>query len=158
LENIKEIQVMRHQHELTDETRRVLSGNVQAIADEMHVSPQYLHAILAGSETDAFAKFEHQYAGAVRAGAPVCHWDHKLATIRARYEKQQPLKTAVQCLTEKITTDADTTSKLVDALQDGKIDGREAEKIQAAIDRERSTLDLLELHLQFKTELKAVGK
>lgn len=149
---------MRHIYELTDETRKVLSGNVRRVAEEMHVSDQYLHAIMANSETDVFAKFEHLYAAATRAGAPVCHWDHKLAAIHARYEKQQPSKTAIQCLTDKITTDAETTSRLVDALQDGVIDAREAESIQAAIDKERATLDLLETHLQFRVELKAVTR
>lgn len=144
----------RHTYDLTDQTRKVLSGNVARVAEEMDVSDKYLHAILADDKTDPFSTFVHLYAAAVRAGAPVCHYDTKLAGIRARYEKQVPLKTEIECLTDKISSDADTTAQLVDALKDGVIDAREVERIQQAIDKERSTLDLLEIHLQFKQELK----
>lgn len=145
---------MRHDYDLTNETRQILSGNVIDTAAEMNVADKYLYAILAGTQTDPFAKFEHLYAASVRAGGRVGLWDNKLAAIRARYEKEPPCKSPIECLTEKISSDADTTSKLVDALKDGEIDAREAEKIQAAIDKERSTLDMLEIHLQFKRELR----
>lgn len=148
---------MRHTYDLTDETRKVISGNITRTAEEMNVSDKYLYGILSGDKTDPFAPFEHAYAASVRAGNPVCHWDNKLAAIRTRYEKAVPLKTEIECLTEKINSDADTTSQLVDALKDGVIDSSEAERIQHAIDKERSTLDLLEIHLQFKRDLKVVG-
>jgi hypothetical protein len=147
----------RHTYELTDETRKVMSGNVPRIAEEAEVSDKYLHGILAGTETDPFAPFVHYYASSARAGAPICYWDNKLAAIRARYEKQIPNKSLIQCLTEKIESDADTSAKMVDALRDGFIDAGEADRIQAAINKERQTLDLLETHVQFKRELKAVS-
>ena len=148
---------MRFTYALSDETRKVLTENVGRISEEMDVVDKYLYAILANDKTDPFAPFVRLYAAAVRSGAPVCYYDHKLAAIRARYEKSIPLKTEIDCLTDKINSDADTTSQLVDALKDGVIDAHEAERIQHAIDKERSTLDLLEVHLQFKISLKAVG-
>jgi hypothetical protein len=148
---------MRHSYDLTDETRKVLTNRVNGIADEMDVSDKYLYAILSGDKTDPFGPFAHLYAGAARHGAPTELWRHKLDAIDARYTKQAPKKTEIECLTDKINANADTTSQLVEALSDGVIDSQEAERIQKAIDKERSTLDLLEAHLQFKVELKAVG-
>jgi hypothetical protein len=147
---------MRHTFDLTDETRKVMNGHVVRISEEANVSDKYIHAILAGTEKDPFAPFEFYYAAEVRAGAPVCHYDNKLAAIRARYEKQVPLSTAIECLTQKIQSDADGTEQWVYALRDGTIEAHEAERLQMAIDKERSILDLLETHLQFKRDLKAV--
>lgn len=148
---------MRHRYELSNESRKVLTSHVGRVAEEMEVADKYLYAILAGDKTDPFAMFAHLYAAAVRAGAPVCHFDHKLEAIRARYEKSVPLKNVIQCLTEKICADADTNIQMIEALKDGQIDAREAENLQQAVDKERSTLELLEVHLQFKRDLKSVG-
>lgn len=52
------------------------------VAEEMDVSDRYIRAILAGTETDPFAKFLELYRACVRAGAPVRHWDDRLAEIR----------------------------------------------------------------------------
>ena len=56
----------RETYELSDETRKVLTDHVKPVADEMDKTPQYLHAILSGVETDIFAKFVPLYAAAVR--------------------------------------------------------------------------------------------
>src|SRR6059058_2727525 len=98
---------MRHDYDLTNETRKVFSGNVPRIAEEANVSDKYIHGILAGSQTDPFAPFVHYYAASVRAGADIDRWDNKLATIRARYEKQMPKKPVIECLTDKLNEDAD---------------------------------------------------
>jgi hypothetical protein len=143
---------MRHDYELTDETRKTLSGNVQDIADEMHVSDKHLYGILAGTKTDPFAVFEHLYASTCRADRETCHWDNKLAAHRAR-RKSRPSKSLVECLTDKIHSDAEATAELVDGLRDGEIDSREAERIQLAIARQRQNLDLLETHLGLRREL-----
>ena len=147
---------MRHSYELTNETRKVLSGNIPRISEEANVSDKYLHGILAETVTDPFAPFEHYYAAAVRAGAPIAHWDAQLAAIRARYEKPAPKRPVVDCLMDKLGHDAELATELIEALRDGQIDAREAERIQPAIDKARSILDLLETHLQFRRELKAV--
>lgn len=72
----------RHIYNLQSESIKVISGHVQEIADEMDVSARYIRSILQGTETDPFAKFLELYRAAVRAGAPVRHWDDRLAEIR----------------------------------------------------------------------------
>lgn len=141
---------MRHTFDTTKQTIKVLTGHQAEIAEEANVSDKYLYAILAGTETDFFAPFEHYYSACVRAGAPVCHYDNRLAAIRARYEKLAPVKTEFECLSEKINANADTTSRMVDALRDGQINEVEAEKILNAIEKERNVLDIIETMMQFK--------
>ena len=141
---------MRETYTTSDETRKVLTGHVKPIAFEMDKSDKYIYAILADTEPDRFAQFQSLYAAAVRAGAPVCHWDLWFEAVKAKYAKTVPLQTAIECLAEKITNDADTTAKMVDALKDGVIDQKEAIQIQKAIDKERQNLDLLEAHLHYK--------
>lgn len=148
---------MRHDYELTDETRKTLSGNVQDIADEMHVSDKYLYGMLAGTKTDPFALFEPLYDATLAAGRSTCHWDNKLKARRAKRQKDMPRKSEIECLTDKILLDADTTAKLVDALHDGVIDAREAERIQMAIAKERQNLEVLETHLGLKRDLESNG-
>jgi hypothetical protein len=139
---------MRQTYSLSDQTRLVLTGHVKPIAFELDKTPSYIYAILADTEPDRFAQFMHLYAACVRAGAPVGHWDNWFEAVKAKYTKVRPDQTAIECLAEKIKSDADTTAKLVDALQDGKIDEREGVEIQGAIDKERETLDRLETHLR----------
>ena len=146
---------MRHDYSLSDETRKVLTSHVGRIADEMDVSDKHLYAILAGTKTDPFAMLVHMYAAAARAGAPVCYWRHKLDAIDARYEKQMPLKTELECLMDKFSLDADLSTKLTDCLKDGVIDDHEAERLQSAIDKAKANLDLLEVRLQFRREIPA---
>lgn len=136
---------MRETYSLSTETIKVLKGHESAIADEWNKSAQYVYAILAGTEPDRFARFLGLYAAAVRAGAPVCHWDDKFAAVRARYEKQHARRqTVAECLTEKIGRDAETTARLVDALRDGRVDEDEALRLHALIRLEREVLDELE--------------
>lgn len=148
---------MRHTYELTDETRKVLAGNVIRTAEEMNVSDKFVYGILSGDKTDPFAPFEHLYAASVRAGNPVCIYRSKLDAIDARYENKVPLKTEVECLTDKINANAESSAQTVEALKDGVIDGAEAERLLRAIDKERAILDLLEVRLQFKRDLRIAG-
>ena len=136
-------------YSLTTATEQVLTGSVKQIAYEMDCSDKYLYGMLSEDKTDIFAPFRRLYAAAVRAGASVCHWDNDLASIRARYEKLQPKRSIVECLIEKIRSGADTAARLVDALKDGEISESEAGRIQAAIDKEKQNLALLETHLHF---------
>lgn len=56
----------RHSYNLTPETTAALSSHVKAIADEMEVTTQYVHALLAGDSTDPFAKFLHLFRAVCR--------------------------------------------------------------------------------------------
>jgi hypothetical protein len=140
---------MRKTHPLSQETIKVMSGNVSRIAEEMDVEPQYVYGILSGVNADRFAQFSFEYAACLRAGAPVCHWDNRLAAIRARYEKNEPTANAFNCLATKIKTDAFMTSQMVDALKDGQIDAVEAKRLMESIKAERDVLNLIETTLQF---------
>lgn len=141
---------MRQTYRLSDETRAVLTDYVKPISEEMNKSDKYIYAFLSESQTDLFAKFLPLYAAAVRAGAPVCHWDNRLAGIRARYEKINPGKNPAECLTEKIHIHAETTARLVEALSDGKLDEREIKQLRLDIEKERKNLNLLEMILNFQ--------
>lgn len=146
---------MRHHHDLTDETRKTLANNCQRLAESANVSDKYMYGIMADTNTDPFAVFlSILYRPAVKAGISTVHWDARLSEIRAAGRSSR--KSSVECLTEKIQRDADTTAKMVDALRDGRIDERERRAIQEAIERERQNLDLLETVLGCKAELKAV--
>lgn len=149
---------MRQTYALSDETRLVLTDYVKPISFEMHKSDKYIYAILSNTEPDRFAQFKPLYAAAVRTGAPVCHWDNWFASMRARYEQVRSFKSEIECLTEKIKADADTTTRLVEALRDGFIDTREAVQIREAVERERRTLDLVEAMVNFKQVAPKVAK
>lgn len=140
---------MRHTYELTKETLKTLTGHVGEIAEEMQVTDKFLYGVLAGVNTDPFAPFEHLYASTARAGVSRCHWRARLDAIDARYDKQRPKAGIVECLAEKITTDAETSERMVEAIRDGRVTAAEAEKIRAAVEKERRTLDLIDTVLQF---------
>ncbi len=76
---------MRKIHQLSDETIKVLNGSSTKVADEYGCQPQYIRAVLAGTETDPFAKFVSLYSAAVRAGCDVSHWLNRLDGIKSRY-------------------------------------------------------------------------
>jgi hypothetical protein len=145
----------REIYSLTDQTTAVVTDNVGAIAAEMDVSNKYLYAILSEEKTDPYAPFRRLYAAAVRAGAPTCHWEVDLNAIKTRSMKIRPSKTEIECLTEKVMSDADTTAKLVDALRDGDIDEVERRSIITAIEKERRTLDSLEMVLGLNSKSSA---
>jgi hypothetical protein len=149
---------MRKPIVLSDETLTVLTDNVKAVATEYPCNTSFIYQILSGVETDCFAKFLRMWAAAVRADADVSPWLNTLLAVKTRYEKQKPDKPVVECLTDKLTQDAELATKLIEANRDGQIDSREAERILPVIDKMRSTLDLLETHLQFRCDLKVVAK
>jgi len=132
---------MRETYELSDETRAVITGNVKNIAEEMGKSDKYLYAILAGTETDVFAKFKPEYAAAVRAGAPVDHWDNWMAAVRQRYAAKRSSISPADALIAKIQSDAETDAEMVKALADGQISPSEATRILQMVQRERQMLD-----------------
>jgi len=134
---------MRETYELSEETRAVVTGNVKNIAEEMGKSDKYLYAILAGTETDVFAKFKPEYAAAVRAGAPVEHWDNWMAAVRQRYAAKRSSISPAEALIAKIQSDADTDAEMVKALADGKISTTEATRILKMVQREREMLDAI---------------
>jgi len=127
----------------SDETIKVLTDHVKVVAEQMDVVPNYLTQILVGNECDSFLKFKRLYAACVRAGIDTSPWDAVFCSIKAQTRPDE----VDLPIADKILRGADTTAKLVDALEDGFIDEREAEVIQKAICKERDTLDRLETRL-----------
>lgn len=91
----------RHTYQLQVETIKVLSDHKSCIAEKLDVSERYIRAVLAGTETDAFAKFLEIYRAAVRSGAPVHHWDDRLAEERELNRVDLCLKTEAKAFTKE---------------------------------------------------------
>lgn len=132
---------MRHDYPLTDETRRVLTGNCPKVADGMHVSPSYIYGILEGTNPDPFAYFIAAFEGACARGVDVTEWKARQAEIEARYRPDKPLP---DVLCDKMQGDTKTNTLLVDALKNGRIDEHERRPILRAVAVERDTLDYIE--------------
>lgn len=133
---------MRHQYPTSEQTIRTFAGNTEAIAKEADVDPAYLRQILNGQATDPFAPFFHYYKAAIRANVPTDEWD--IAQKKARTKQTKECTTIAACLLKKLETDTATSRKLVEALEDGEMDEREARKILRAVRAERKVLDELE--------------
>jgi len=127
---------MRKTHPLSEETIKVMSGYVADIAEEMDVSPQYVHGILSGVNADRFAQFSHDYAACLRAGAPIEHWDNRLKSIRTKYDQHLCLDTA---RSKSVKEDADCIiahyegKSLYDQLNEVDEAIREKENLRTAI-------------------------
>ena len=88
---------MRHTYETSTESIKVLKGHEQLVAEELDLnSGRYIYAILAGTETDPFSKFQALYAAAVRAGCPTRFWDERLEATRLRNERHRPLNSVTE--------------------------------------------------------------
>ncbi len=139
----------REKYQLTAATESTLSGNIKPIAAEWDKSPKYLYGILDESKNDPFAPFRSFYASCARAGV-TCAFDNDLAAIRARYSAFVPTRNAIECLIEKINSNADATAKFAKALADGQIDEHEFNELESVIEKEKNTIALIEAHLSFR--------
>lgn len=145
---------MRETYRLSDPTRQVIADNVQAIAEQMDVTPNYLHQVLAGYETDSFAKFRRLYAACVRAGVDVSPWDASLAEAKVNANQ---CRSVSECLSKLMTDEAKTNALVVDALEDGQITDDETKPILRAVAKERSDLDALETKVLSAREVGAAA-
>ncbi len=139
---------MRETYPLSTETLKVLTDRVGDISEEMDVTTAYLYQILNSDTCDPFAKFRRLFAAAARAGAPVEIWLAELHGIVAKYKRD---RTMTEALTDKIATDAITTSELLTALHDGQIDAHEAPRLRIHIGKEREVLNEIEALLPCET-------
>lgn len=148
--------IQRSAYGLTDETRKVINGSAKAIADEIGWSDKTVYKITYDEMPDPFAYFKAFYAGCVRAGVDVSHYDVTLSEIKARYTAGKK-GSEIECLADKIATNADTTHEMVSALRDGEIAEAELMKIRTAIQKERDALDVLDITLGF-TDVREYGR
>lgn len=130
------------------ETIAVLGKDQQGIADEADFTRNTIDQILAGNEGDPFLRFKRFYAASVRAGVDVSPWDACLSSIKTRSVIETPQISESHCLSEKINRDADTTQKIVMALENGVIEPHEVPAIRKAITKERDILDVIEAKLE----------
>jgi hypothetical protein len=139
----------RHNFRLTDETIKVFNGSAKVIAEEADVSDKYIHAILAGSETDPFAPFQFYYAAAVRAGKDVSPYDNRLALIRAKYDRsglchrEETAKLGMETadVARVVLTDAPLYAQLVEATQARDQAERTVKAIMDAINAEKDQVN-----------------
>ena len=125
---------MRHSYELQPETIKAINGCAQKIAEEMDVSDKHIYAILAGTETDPFAKFKVIYAAAVRAGCDVGHWLRSLEGIRAKYYRMEP---------QSIEKETAKSVKEFNDVVIASIEGKPIDKQLIEIDQAISQLEIL---------------
>lgn len=138
----------RKQYPTTDSTRKAISNHVPQIADEMDLDKSYLYHILAGDVSDPWGPFRRLYRGTKAAGGDTSHWRRELDAIDAKHDKRQPTESLAKCLTKILHTNADTASKMAEALEDGIVDTRETSAILIAVSKQRKALDLIETRLQ----------
>lgn len=138
----------RHTFRLTDETIKVFNGCAKLVAEEADVSDKYIHAILAGTETDPFAPFQFYYAAAARAGCDVSHYDNRLAIIRSKYKnvekmchKEETAKLGKETsdVSSVVLTGEPLYKQLVEAVEVRKQAERTVEAILSAINEETHT-------------------
>lgn len=143
----------RHQYQLTDATRFVLTDNVSKIAAEFDCDKSYWYQVLSNVTTDPFAPFRRLYAAAVRAKAPVHHWDEELHAVRTRYETPAPAVSDAECIVKQVTAGAATLKAFVEAISDGELTLGEKRRVDDAIHEQRKALELLETVVSFRTDL-----
>lgn len=136
---------MRHTYSLTDETRKVISGKVQAVADEWDVSDKAVYAILTEAQTDPYSKFRAMFKAALRAGCDVQLYVDDLRGIVERTGTRRDVHASLQ---RKVQYGAELVAETVESLRDGTIDAREAARILAAARRARKAVKELEAHAQ----------
>lgn len=129
----------RRDYELTTQTVKVMNGSAKNVAEEMDVSDKYIYAILAGTETDPFSKFQVLYAAAVRAGCDVSHWENRLESIKEKY-RGTPFK-CVDTITSQFVKESadvaiahiDPSTSLYDQLREVNQALTKAEELKLAI-------------------------
>ena len=140
----------RHDYPLTDETREVFKTRYADIAREMGIAPQYLYGVIYGDNPDAYSYFRVLYSACVRADADHQIYDQDLASIRNRYRKRDKTDCPTECLLKKVHIDAQTTERLIKALDDGRFDEQESILLRKDVERIRANCDSLENLLDAK--------
>ncbi len=130
---------MSNKYPRTDETYDVLRNHVGPISKEYPCDSSYVYAIKNGDSNDPYPHFRHLFLAAARAGAPVEIWLHDLNAIVARANCGAETETAdlVARLSDKIESDADSTSELLTAIGDRKLDKVECHRILSTLEISR---------------------
>ncbi|MGD9564481.1 MAG: hypothetical protein AB7Q37_18905 [Pyrinomonadaceae bacterium] len=129
----------RKKYQRSDETYDVLKHHVGAIAKEYPSDASYIYAIKNGDSNDPYPHFRHLFLAAARAGAPVKIWLRDLSAIAARAEcsNEGAATDLVTRLSEKIESDAHSTSELLAAITDRVLDKAECHRILSTLEASR---------------------
>lgn len=119
----------------SDETYEVLRAHVGPIAKEYPCDSSYVYSIRNGDSNDPYPHFRHLFLAAARAEAPVEIWLRDLSSILTRalpgFEADGDL---LRQLTKKISAEADSTSKILEAIGDRVLDRKECHEILAVLE------------------------
>lgn len=138
----------------TDETRTVLSGHEAAIAKAKGVCASYLYNIKNGDASDPYPPFREWFQFCAIGGGNVRAYLHDLEAILLQAEHGNKNLNLSDILTRKIDADAESSHVLVEAIGEGKLNGRECDQILNACDKvEGVTREIRETALTVKNEL-----
>jgi hypothetical protein len=129
-------------------TRKVITNNVEIIADEMDIDKSGLYRLLNNTESDSYAKFRHMFKAAARAGAPVEHWLNDLSAIHARNSKPVPKQHPMECIAKVLDANAATVTEAIQAFKDGQLDQKESDRILLSLGTYEQALAELKVLVQ----------
>lgn len=127
----------RRKYTRSDATYDVLRNHVGAVSKEYPCDDSYIYAIKNGDANDPFPPFRHLFQSAARAGAPAEIYLHELNGILARSLPNDVQGDIVKRLSDKITSDSNSTSEILEAVDDREIDKAECLRILAALEVSR---------------------
>lgn len=119
----------------SDETYEVLRDHVGPIAKEYPCDGSYIYAIKDGHSNDPFPPFRHLFKSSAYAGAPVEIYLRDLNGILAKARPELGADgDLLRQLTKKISAEADSTSKILEAIGDRVLDRKECHEILSVLE------------------------
>ena len=117
----------------TEETYDVLRNHVGSIAKEYPCCDSYISAIKNGDSNDIYAQFRQLFRAASDAGAPVEVWLRDLnGIVERRKVMASDAGDLIKHLSGRMLAEADSTSKILDAISDHDLDRSECHRILQA--------------------------
>lgn len=121
----------------SEETYEVLKHHVGPISKAYPCDDSYIYAIKNGDANDPYPPFRHLFQSSVNGKAPVRIWLRDLKSIVDGVQCDSSMSELRELLSEKIMKDADSTSKMLDGIQDDCLDRQECLDILDALEIEQ---------------------
>ncbi|HRJ90069.1 MAG TPA: hypothetical protein PLX39_15435 [Pyrinomonadaceae bacterium] len=138
----------REAYQRSDETFKVLSGHEAEFAREADKDVSYFNKVKNGVEKDPFAHFRAMFRVACRTTADVQIWLRELDSIFERSRPQANAQDISARLLDKIQSDSETMSVLVEALSDRHLDASECHEILARLERNKQIAESIEMGIK----------
>lgn len=132
---------MPRRYPRSEETYDVLKHHVGPVSKAYPCDDSYIYAIKNGEANDPYAQFRHLFQSAVIGKAPARIWLRDLEGILENVAPDPAISELRELLSEKIMKDADSTSKMLDGLQDNHLDRKECQDILDALEIEQQVQD-----------------